>query len=192
MIQDVILGFRTHVEKPQNPHVIPGTIRFANANPHCAWPFRDILMDVDLAAGHAVFCSDLSPEFIQTQILPRGRPHFSLLHIALIDDAIASSSFQVVTDEKYGKRYRYLELGALAGFHKEAFYRGSVRELPSGTIQVDGYRVRWQCLPRKAQSSLIQRGIVQVGIFGLIDTEEVQIASVEVEYFRRHGVLNVN
>jgi hypothetical protein len=192
MIQNIVPGFQTTIEKPQRSTVIPRTVEFVNPNPQCGpWPFTDIQFEADFDAGHAVFCTDLSPEFIRAQILPRGRPHISLLHVAIADDAIAASSFQIVTQEPYGQRYRYLELGACAGFHQEAFFRNSIREAPFGTLQVDGYRIRWQCLRRKPHMSLIQRGIVQVGVFGIIGNDEVQIVSVEVEYFRRRGVLNV-
>ncbi|MFA6043208.1 MAG: hypothetical protein WC786_06010, partial [Patescibacteria group bacterium] len=115
----------------------------------------------------------------------------SLLHIALIDDAIASSSFQCIMGESYGERYRYLELGAIAGFHHEAFFRGSLSQVPLGAIEVNGFLVRWQCMKRKPTSRLEQRGILQVAVLTESAGEEQQIASVEIEYFRRHGVLNI-
>ncbi|MFA6909463.1 MAG: hypothetical protein WC289_06365 [Patescibacteria group bacterium] len=191
MIQSIVPHFRTHIEKPQNSKIVCGTTQFANPNPQAGhFPFSQIEMDVDLNDQRAVFCADICPEFIATQILTRGRPHFSLIHVAFVDDAIASSSFQCVTDQKYGEQYRYLELGVIVGFQQEAFFCNSIREIPRGAIAVDGYRVRWQCLPRKNGSAIIQRGILQVGILGIVDTEEIQIASVEVEYFRRRGVFN--
>lgn len=191
MIEKIVPGFRTSIEKPLTPSIIPRERKIANANPHRTWPFADIFLDGSIDEQHLVLCSDITTEFITREILPCGRPHVGLMHIALINDAIATSSFEVVTAETYGTKYRYVELGAIAGNHREAFVRGSVTAPPSGTIEVDGYRVRWQFMPQKSWQTITQRGIVQIGIFGLIESEEVQVASVEIEYFRRRGVLNV-
>lgn len=190
MIQQVVPGFRTDIEPLVNPRLISRTRSIANANPHHVWPFSNIYTDGSLADQYMVFCTDITPEFIQREILPCGRPHIGLVHIALINDAIATSSFEIITDERYGTAYRYVELGAVAGNHQEAFVKGSIIEPPHGTIEVSGYRIRWQLMPRKPNKPMVQRGILQVGIFGLIAEGETQVASVEVEYFRRKGVLN--
>jgi len=175
-----------------HPSVLPRDTQLVNANPHCGpFPFVDIIYELNLEDGHALFQAELSKEFIVAQILPRGRPHFSLLHVALVDDAVAVSSFTVATKRVYGERYRYVELGATAGFHREAFMKNSISSHQFGTCIVDGFRVRWRCVQAKERIPLIQQGIFQVSILGLISGEEVPVASVEGHYLRRLAVTNI-
>jgi len=63
--------------------------------------------------------------------------------------------------------------------------------LPRRTIFVDGFRVYWECLPRKDRIPLLRRGIFRVSIQGIIDEDEIPIASLEGEYFLRRSVLNI-
>ncbi|MFH1225684.1 MAG: hypothetical protein V1684_00135 [bacterium] len=191
MIEKIISsGFR--VEKPIIPKqhaVIPEGTPFANLNPQCgAFPFGKILMSYSPADKVAIFKAEISDAFNQAQIIPRGRPHLSLLHLALFDDAIASSAFTLITNEAYGLKYRYIEPGVVACFHQEAFLSGSLRSIPRGTIFVDKFSVYWQCLPIK-NHDLLQRGIFQVLVVGIKSGEEIPIASVEGMYFRRKGVI---
>lgn len=194
MIEKIVSsGFKTDVPIPINPLVSPRGKIYTNLNPQCGpFPFNKIYYQYIPDDNFALFNSRLTDDFIQAQIIPRGRPHFSLLHIALIDDAIASSSFTLAIEENYGKNYRYIEFGAVVGFHREAFIAGRLAKNQLGTIFVDGFNIRWQCLPRKDNISIAQRGVLQVSILGLKGNEEIPVASVECEYYKRKGVVQIN
>ena len=191
MITSLLADLKITVPELIRPVVMPAGVQLVNANPQCGpFPFENIMFEADLENGHAVFQADLSERFVEAQILPRGRHHFSLLHVALVDDAVAVSSLTGITGEEYGRRYRYIELGAAAGFHREAFIRGTMTSRQFGTIFVDGFRVRWRCLPSRKRGSLLDRGIFQVSVLGLDAGDEVPVVSVEGQYFRRHAVEN--
>lgn len=191
MIDSVVSNLRVSVPSLQNPILFDGKVPLVNANPQCgAFPFWNIHSQVDTANGIARFQANLTPEFIRDQILPRGRPHFSLLHAALIDDAVAVSSFSIAQGEPYGVSSRYIELGVTVAFHREAFMEGSITTTQFGTVLVQGFRVYWQCLPQKDNVSLIDRGIFQVSVVGLTQFDEVPVASIEGGYMRRRAVFN--
>ena len=194
MIEKIVSsGFCVSPIIPNQPKIIPEGKKFVNLNPQCGpFPFGEIAVEHNLDENVAIFRAEISNDFAKAQIIPRGRPHFSLLHLALVDDAIASASFSLVTDQRYGAKYRYVELGVMACFHQEAFLTGSLRTKPRGTIFVDTFRIYWQCLPCKKRSSLLQRGIFRISVIGVICNEEIPVVSVEGEYFRRKGVVNVH
>ncbi|MEK7124424.1 MAG: hypothetical protein AAB877_01940 [Patescibacteria group bacterium] len=189
VIESILSAFQVTVGPPKNSRPFDGNVTLANLNPQCGpFPFCNIYSEVNLRNGIARFQADLAPDFIQAQILPRGRPHFSLLHVALVDDAVAATSFSLATGEEYGRNSRYIEMGAMAGFHREAFMRGSNIVRQFGTILVDGFRVYWQCQSRKENVSLIDQGIFQVSVVGLTPKQEVPVASIEGQYFRRKAI----
>ena len=192
VITGILSDLKVVVPELTRPMALPADVLLVNANPQCGpFPFENVMFEADLAAGHAVFRADLSESFVEAQILPRGRPHFSLLHVALVDDAVAVSSLTGITGEEYGKHYRYIELGAAAGFHREAFIRGTMTSRQFGTIFVDGFRVRWRCLPSGRRGSLLERGVFQVSVLGLNAGDEIPVVSVEGQYFRRRAVKNL-
>ena len=82
---------------------------------------------------------------------------------------------------------RYLELGVVVVFHREAFLTGSLGKLPRHAIEVDGFRIYWECIADPGRS-LLARGIFRVAVCGLIGAEEVPVASIEGRYLRAHGV----
>ena len=194
MIEKIVSsGFCVSPVVPSQPEIISGGEKFVNLNPQCGpFPFGEIAVEQNLDENIAIFRAEISNDFAKAQIIPRGRPHFSLLHVALIDDAIASAGFSLITDQQYGTKYRYVELGVMACFHQEAFLTGSLQSKPRGTIFVDAFRIYWQCLPCKKKSPLLQRGIFRVSVIGVVHDEEIPIISVEGEYFRRKGVVNIH
>lgn len=190
MIEKIVSTLRLSVPVPPDPLVISETVQFMNLNPQCgSFPLQGIHFHYDPQANFAAFSATLTPSFIDAQIRPRGRPHFSLLHVALLDDAIASVGFTTVHEQPYGATHRYLELGAAVCFHHEAFIAGTLTAIPRGAVEVEGFRTRWQCLPRRQPISIIHRGILQVSILGIRDQEEIQVASVECQYFLGRGVV---
>lgn len=190
MIEKVVGNLRISPPSMSSCRPVPEML-FINPNPQCgSLPLTNLVMVYKPGEPYAAFRGDISPDFIKRMILPRGRPHFSLLHVALVDDNIGSVNFTAVTGEEYGRMYRVLESGTMVCFHREAFYRGSLKDLPRGAIFVDGYVVYWQCLPYR--NSILQRGTFQVAVMGLVSGEEVPIVSIEGGYFKRKGVLNIS
>lgn len=191
MISSVVSNLRVHVPPPTGAVPLPKGIPLVNANPQCGpFPFSDIRFATTLDNGPMVFEARVSHDFIGAQVLPRGRPHLSLLHVALFDDGIAVATM-TAAGERYGETHRYIELDVAVAFHREAFVRGSVETLQFGTIEVDSFLVRWQGLPLRQSIPVVQRGVFQVSILSLAGEEEVPLASVEGRYMRRRGVLNV-
>jgi len=181
------------VDIPPLDQEIPFTpeVPLVNANPQCGpFPFTAICSDIDLKKGleGVTVQADLSADFIKAQILPRGRPHFSLIHTALVDDAIAVTSLTGTTGMVYGETHRYIEMGVVVGFQREAFIRGSNQRRQFGTIFVDGFRTRWRALPEKDNISVLQRGRFQVSVYGLHGFDETLVACVEGKYMRRRAV----
>lgn len=141
-----------------------------------------------LPDGSVRFVSDLTDAFAQSQIVPRGRPHFSLIHQALVDDAIASVSDTALTGEPYGKTGRYIEMGVVARFHREAFLAGTLstpRQM--GTVFVEGFRCYWTCVPVEGRD-VLQKGVFRVAVIGVSRGDEIPVVSLEGEYFRRKAV----
>ncbi len=190
MIERVVSDLRVTVPRPVMVNESPRDANFVNLNPQCGpFPFGSVLWQYDEGDQFACFEADLTQDFVDAQIMPRGRPHFSLLHVALVDDAIASSSFTLIAQQPYGHAYRYLELAAAANFHREAFIEGALHAVPRGATYVDGFRIRWQCLPWRDHTPLVRRGVLQVSVIGVRETEEIPIASVECEYFLGKAVV---
>lgn len=191
MVSSVVDRLHVVIPPPALARPLPNGIPLVNANPQCGpFPFDGIRYHFPSDNGPAVFEAQVSHAFVKAQMLPRGRPHFSLLHVALVDDAIAVATL-TAAGERYGEQHRYVELDVAVAFHKEAFVRGSIRQRQFGTIEVDSLVVRWQGLPLKDHISVFQRGIFQVSVLGMVGDEEVPVASIEGRYIRRRGVLNV-
>ena len=135
----------------------------------------------------------VSPEFVKAQVLTRGRPHFSLIHVALVDDNIATHCFTADTGQTYGNEFRYVETGVGVCFHREAFIRGAIARPPRGTVEVDGYTVSWELVPYREGVPLQRRGFFRVAVHGhrADDGDVIHVASWEGEFFRRRGVLNL-
>ncbi|OGC85069.1 hypothetical protein A3F55_02275 [Candidatus Adlerbacteria bacterium RIFCSPHIGHO2_12_FULL_53_18] len=179
-----------HLEIPRPAVMTPMSAdrTLLNINPYVPFPFSSV-QATGWQVEEGVVCeAEVAQAFVQTTILSRGRPHFSLTHAAFIDDAVAVAAYTGVTGEVYGKHHRYIEMGAAVGFHREAFPRGSLVTQQFGTVEVDSFRVRWQFLPHNDKIPLLQRGIFQVLILGIRDDEEIPVASVEGSYLRRRAV----
>ncbi len=159
-----------------------------NANPHSG-PLPLVDLHGIWQEDYCVMVGRLDLEYIRTQIDPRGRPHFALTDIALIDDNIATAMYPLFLGmDPYGSEYRYLERGICACFHQEAFTRGRMVNMPRGTIEVDGYEIRFELLPHR--NSIVSRGTFRVSALGVTGDDFVPVASWVGEYFRRHGVLS--
>lgn len=193
MIEKVVSsGFKVDPPDMKEARQVLSSLHIVNCNPQCGpLPLINLRTRFPKKENYAAFVGNIDPAFIKAQVLPRGRPHFGLLHLALIDDNIATASFAVATNDIYGQKYRYIELGVVVCFHKEVFVRGSLSTLPKSTIFVDGFRVYWECLPRKDRIPLFRRGIFRVAIMGLVAEDEIPVASLEGEYFLRRSVLNI-
>ncbi|MBU1083419.1 hypothetical protein KKE14_03225 [Patescibacteria group bacterium] len=159
-----------------------------NLNPQCGVrPLEEIHIfhDEDYANAEAV----ISSQFLEAQMIPRGRPHLALLHMALIDDDIASASFCAITSQTYGEKYRYVELWAKACFHKEAFLRGHIRCAAKGAVEVDAFKVLWELTKEQSHHNFHQRGVWRVSVLGIRDDEPIPVASLEGMYFRLPAVI---
>jgi len=167
-----------------NPY--PADAPIVNANPHSG-PLPIVGLQGIWQDDHCLMSGSLDLLYIQQQIDPRGRPHFALTDVALIDDNIATAIYPLFLGmDPYGSEYRYLERGIKVVFHQEAFSKGRVNILPRGVIEVDGYEIRFELLPHR--SSIVPRGIFRVSCLGIRDNDQIPVASWEGEYFRRHGV----
>ena len=189
MIEKVISSLDVKIPEI-NRNSIPNTLPIVNANPQCgSLPLTDIKVFFD--DEYLNLKAQVSSEFIKAQIIPRGRPHFALLHLALIDDNLATLCFFLFTRQVYGQKYRYLERGVIASFKREAFVKGALKKIPFGAIEVDGYEVRCELIKRKEKCSIEKRGIFRVSVLGLRQEDKIDVACWEGEYFRRRGVINI-
>ncbi len=184
--------FNVIPERLENPVQVEGIDGgFVNLNPQCGpFPFGNVYME-RLQDGSLRFVSELTDAFALAQIVPRGRPHFSLVHQALVDDAIASVCDTALTGEPYGETGRYIEMGVVAKFHREAFLRGTIstpRQM--GTVFVDGFRCYWTCVPDEGHT-VLQKGMFRVAVVGESRGEEIQVVSLEGQYFRRKAVRKI-
>lgn len=169
---------------------VPSNIIIANANPFCPLPFENARYYFE--ESYSNFEAQLSKEFIMATIVPRGRPHISLLHIALFDDNVATLSFPAITGLTYGQEYRYLESSIAVCFNREVFYRGALKRVPPGAIEVDRYSVEWELLPQSDRIPMLKRGIFRGVCYGhnILMGDKIRVASWEGGFFRRRGVLN--
>lgn len=189
MIEQVVNSLKIEIpEVYRKP--IPTDLPIINLNPQCG-PMPLTSVEAYKEEDYFNFKAVISNEFIEAQIIPRGRPHFALLHVALIDDNLASLCFSLFTGEAYGQKYRYLERGVAASFKKEAFIRGALEKVPWQAIEVDGYEIKCELIKSSPRRSLDIRGIFRVVIIGLADKDKIDVACWEGEYFRRKGVLNL-
>lgn len=187
-IERILAGMKVNIPRPTNAIPIPYPERVPNLNPACGpSPFVRAMATSWKAEQGGIYEAALTLEFIRAQFLTRGRPHFTLVHVALIDDAVAAATLTGVSGEKYGERRRIIEMGVAVGFHREAFPKGSLRGQPFGTVAVDGFRVRWQLLPHRDNVPILNRGVFQIAVLGLIGDEELPVASVEGMYMRRNA-----
>ena len=188
-IDKILSRLRVDIPRPTGMILSPYTGLVPNLNPACGpAPFSIAMATTWLPEPGAVFEARLQRAFIEAQFLSRGRPHFTMLHVALIDDAIAAAALTGVSGECYGKKQRMIEFGVGVAFHREVFPRGSLKYLPRGTIEVDEFRVRWQILPYKDRISVLNRGIFRISILGIVGGEEIPVASVEGAFMRRKAV----
>jgi len=174
------------------PSAVSDDIVVANANPFCPLPFEHAKYYAE-EQEYGNFQADLSQSFIEATIIPRGRPHISLLHIALFDDNVATLSFPVLTGKTYGEEFRYLESSIAVCFHREVFFRGVLERVPRGAVEVDRYSVAWELLPQNDHVPMLKRGIFRGICYGFNEQSGVivKVASWEGGFFRRRGVLNL-
>lgn len=170
---------------------VSGDLVVANANPFCPLPFEHGKYYAE-GQEYGSFQADLSQPFIDATIISRGRPHISLLHVALFDDNVATLSFPVLTGKTYGEEFRYLESAVAVCFHREVFYRGALRRIPKGATEVDRYTVVWELLPADDRFPMLKRGIFRGICFGHDNAsgETIRVVSWEGGFFRRRGVFN--
>ena len=161
-----------------------------NANPHCG-PLPLVDIEAYWDTDYMNLKGMLSSKYVQFQIMPRGRPHFALIDLALINDNLATLCFLLYTGKTYGKNYRYVQISTIAAFKQEAFIRGSLNQIPSGAIEVDSFEMQCELIKRKPKRSLDVRGIYRVTIVGISGRDRISVACWEGEYFRRKGVLNI-
>ena len=162
-----------------------------NLNPQCgARPLEgiELFYDMDYVNAKAM----ISEEFLEAQMMPRPRSHWALIHMALVNDDIASTSCGAITSQVYGEKYRYVELWAKVSFHREAFLKGYLRYPTRGTVEVDTFQVLWELVKEKSHHNLHQRGLWRVSVIGIRDKEPIPISSLEGAYFRLPTVKNKN
>ena len=188
-MSDLILSLKVSIPE-LNRQPISSDLVIPNLNPQCgARPLERIKLYYDNNYANAE--AQLSADFLKAQMIPRGRPHFALLHMALIDDDLASASFCAITSQTYGKEYRYVELWAKVCFHREAFLRGHIRCSTKGAIEVDTFKVLWELIKEKPHHNFHQRGIWRVSVIGVRSDEPIPIASLEGMYFRLPAVTKI-
>lgn len=188
-IERILPGMQLRIPRPAIAEPIPYPNLVPNLNPMCGPPpFVQATATSWEAAPGVTYEAELTPEFIGAQFLTRGRPHFTLVHVALIDDAVAATTLTGVSGERYGEKRRVIEMGVAVGFHREAFPKGSLCGKPFGTVAVDNFLVRWQLLPHKDNVPILNRGTFQIAVLGLVGDEEVPVASIEGMYMRRNAV----
>ena len=158
-----------------------------NLNPQCGpRPLTDIRFHQEEDYINA--SAEVGMPFADAMIRPRGRPHWSLLHVALVDDDIAAATFAAVTHKMYGVTHRVVELNARIAFHREAFLRGCVMQPTRGSVEVDSFRAEWEVIPHRSRGNIRQHGIWRVSFLGIRDEEPIRIASLEGSYLRMRAV----
>lgn len=169
---------------------VSDSLRVPNLNAHmCSRPLTNAESFYE-AGEYFNAAADIAPEFLDQTMKPRGRPHLTLLHLALLDDDLAALSFAAIGAGVYGEEWRYVELWAEARFHREAFLRGCVRFPTRQAIEVDSFRAYWELFPDKPARNLLHRGIWRLSVMGVRDEEPIRVASLRGQYCRLAAVQN--
>lgn len=132
----------------ENPQSFQTNI--TNRNP-CdgQFPLEDIMFDDMGKQGCPVkFSSKVTSEYIQNYINTRARPHFSLVHMVRLLNAVLATAFTMEYKKTYGAEGSYLVYESTSNHFRECFFSNGPminRPLPNNAMLADSLYLYFLC-----------------------------------------------